>query len=133
MHHGQHTILLSSTLNTHAHFTSPQDLLYTLAAAALLLAGVALVRLLAAAAYAWRVSPQLHPFLVFPRLETTVAGLALVALAFYAALSLGGPRGDWDGSRGTAAAVLLLLVLSFMALQWWLALGRALLVRSVGP
>ncbi|KAG2484140.1 hypothetical protein HYH03_017022 [Edaphochlamys debaryana] len=105
-----------------------QNLQYTLAIAAILLAIIALLRLLAAIIYKKLVSPELHPFLAFPRIETTFAGLLLVALTFYASMALGGPFSDWSDSRIAAYCVLTLLVVPYGVFLWWLALARAWMV-----
>lgn len=106
----------------------PQDLLYTLVVAAMLITAVAAGRLIAAVLYRLLVSPEPHPFLAFPRLETTIAGLILVALTFYSCMALGGPAADWHGSRTAAYCVLTIAVVPYAAFLWWLALARAWMV-----
>ncbi len=102
-----------------------QGILYTLVLALTLMTAVALARIAAQLLYRWLVSPDPHPFLAFPRLETTVAGLVLVALCFYACLVLGSASAGWTGSSHLAAIlVLCLLVGPFAAFLWWLALAR---------
>ncbi len=114
-----------------SYSSNVQDLLYTLAVAVIMLAGVAVARFAAARLYCYFVSDKLHSFLAFPRIEMMVTGLVLVALTFYCALALGGPRADWSQSRAPAVVLMACIVLPYTLLLWWLALGRAWIVRRV--
>lgn len=109
--------------------SSPQDLLYTAAIAAILMAAVIVLHACANWAYRRWVDPVLHPYMQFPRLEVCLAALLMVALTFYACLALGPRPTDnitsWRDSRALGIAVLCLLPVPFGVLLWWLALVRA--------
>ncbi|KXZ42853.1 hypothetical protein GPECTOR_114g304 [Gonium pectorale] len=105
--------------------TSAQDIVYCLVIATILLAAVAALRLAAALAYRRFVSEEPHAFLAFPRVEMTVLGLVLVALAFYCSLAFGGTNA---ASRLVASLVTGLLVVPYGVFLWWLVIARAWMV-----
>ncbi|KAG2437626.1 hypothetical protein HYH02_011265 [Chlamydomonas schloesseri] len=127
----------SSLLQSGYHI---QDLLYTLAIAALLMTALVVAHLLLIGL--WRLlvaydvcgaagngGEELHPVLRFPRAEMVLGGLLLVALTFYSALTLNGvksPRWGDNSAAGRLIAVLVLavLVVPYGMLLWWLTACR---------
>ncbi|KXZ42478.1 SAD1 protein [Gonium pectorale] len=101
--------------------TDRQQLVYTLAIAAILLIGLVVVHGIVILAYRLIVGPDLHAMLRFPRAEVVLAGLLLVAITFYATLALGGTEQD---SRLPAMLALALVVGPYTALLWWITACR---------
>lgn len=101
-----------------------QDLLYTLAVAAIIMAIVLTLHAILVLLYLYFVSPTLHPYLTFPRVEVTVGNLIVIALTFYSCLALGGARIDWLDSRAAAIVVITLLTVTSTLLLWFVALAR---------
>lgn len=84
-----------------------------------------------AAAYVLFVWPTLHPYLAFPRVETLVAGLLIVALTFYSSLAINGPQSEWKDSKVAAVMILTCVTLPYALFMWWITWGRVVLHRRV--
>ncbi|EFJ43952.1 hypothetical protein VOLCADRAFT_95896 [Volvox carteri f. nagariensis] len=101
-----------------------QDIVYTLCTAAILMGGLLIGHLAAILLYRACIGQKLPTPLHFPRLELTLAGPLLVAITFYASLTLGLTAKNWNKSRIIALLVLLLIVFLYIFPMWWLTVCR---------
>ncbi|GIM13091.1 hypothetical protein Vretimale_16258 [Volvox reticuliferus] len=107
-----------------------QDLLYTIATAAILMGGLVLGHALVNLLYCRFISRELPALLHFPRAEMTFGGLLLVSITFYSSFALGGPAAQWGSSRTPAALVMSCIVMPYLVLVWWLTVCRWYLVEK---
>ncbi|GIL53228.1 hypothetical protein Vafri_8873 [Volvox africanus] len=115
-----------------AVLTSAQNLVYTVATAAILMGLLMLCHGLANVIYRVYIGPDLPEAFHFPRVEFSLASPILVAVTFYSCNALGNPDVDEGRIYGLPAVLLLVcVVLPYVLLFWWLTVCRWYLMEKV--